>query len=460
MRQQRSVRQSALSRQTHGSSLIALSCIATMYGCPSTAVEPSGAGSTLGDRSADSSAPKGRIGLAGLLPESERYEIEPRVPSDWVGHELGASAGKWRYAGRPVKASNVTFATPIFDSDATPVAEPENPTMMLITDDEIIEMDVPDADLLRIAKELTARGYASGSLGDFPDESVSVNEEEVLVQKGWSGNVDNRSNLGFANHGTATPYRYIGQLKGDGSTQTTTGGCSGSFVWANGDKGYIITAAHCVIDIVTGNHNDIDFWPRQDRCLTETGGAVSPCTQGPYGEWDADAKVLWSHFANNCVGPGSTYDAACMANDIAMVRVRQRPGASYPGGFSFGWYNSAFLDSQTKYHRGYPNCGDSGDPVPTSPKICLNRTLYGDGSFSKDSGSWPSNGIPRLYNFSSDLSVNHSGGPTYYSAGPVLFGVAIFQTCIGSACGGATNVNVLRALDEATYTQYINFMAL
>jgi hypothetical protein len=158
------------------------------------------------------------------------------------------------------------------------------------------------------------------------------------------------------------------------------------------------------------------------------------------------------------MGPGAVYTNACKANDIALVRVTTTdPTEGFPGSMAFGYASSSFLDGVNKYHRGYPDCGQAGDPLPAAPKICLNRTLYGDTAFSKDAGTWLSGTYPRLYAHSSDMSRGHSGGPAYYTTANKVFGVNIYETCIGSACSG-TQVNTLRALDVETFEMFLTFM--
>lgn len=303
------------------------------------------------------------------------------------------------------------------------------------------EVEIDDADLELVAEALRQMGVSEPT--DTVTDSVADDES---VQKGWSNGVDNRIDRGIARHGgwpagaNVWPYRTIGQLKPDGSTATTTGNCTATFVGSAGDANtrYILSAAHCYWDPNTGNYLDPDFWPRQDRCLDNQGNAVANCQQGPYGEWDGGVWMMYTYYVNNCIAMSPSTDD-CKANDIAVQRVHRQTGASFSGAQGFGPWKPTDLTGFTKYHRGYPNCSGPGDPNPSPPTICLPRTLYGDGAFSISSGDMHDAGDwPRRYLFSSDVSAGHSGGPAYFSSGGnhYVFGVAVWQDCVGASCSG------------------------
>ncbi len=395
-----------------------------------------------------------------IIPESQRVEVAPQVPSDWIGHRIGASPGTWRHMGNMRMATaDEKFVMPILDTDKRSAPNP-NPHSMVIGDPvskKLYEVEMAPADLAKIANVLRRAGADAPT--EFADDPI---EEDVAPERGWSNGIDNRIDRGDGKYAQSTwPYRTIGQLKRNGLLETHNGHCTATFIGSAGDANtrYIVTASHCLWS-GAGTYLDPDFWPRQDRCLDNQGNAIAGCDQGPYGEWDGGQWMMYTYFVNNCVGIAA-FTAECSANDIAVMRVHRRPGASFPGAMGFAAWNTNDLNGVGKYHRGYPNCNGSGDPVPAAPFQCLPRTLYGDNAFSIDNGSSVQNGWPRRYAYSADLSPGHSGGPSYfYDNGNVyVFGTASTESCSGAACVGF-KVNHMRNVTWHWYNAMLNFMGL
>jgi V8-like Glu-specific endopeptidase len=319
------------------------------------------------------------------------------------------------------------------------------------------EIEMDDLELAKVAKVLAAAGYTA------PTHAEVGMDRDLPGEKGWSNGVDNRSDLGDGTFAQDTwPYRTIGQMKVNGTAETSNGNCTATFVGSAGDANtrYILTASHCMW-AVGGAYNDPDFWPRQDRCLTNQGAAIAGCDQGPYGEWDGGQWLMYTFFINNCAGLGSL-STDCQNNDIAIMRVHRQTGASFPGAQGFAYWSKTDLDGVSKFHRGYPNCNGAGDPVPVAPTICLPRTLYGDGAFTIGNGlSVDGDGWPRRYDYSADISPGHSGGPSYFSSGGnhYVFGVASVETCSGSSCTAA-RPNRMRAVTAHWFNEMLGFMGL
>jgi V8-like Glu-specific endopeptidase len=401
----------------------------------------------------------------GLFPEQARKEVAPLVSKTWAGHDLGISPGKWKLIGEMKLAGpNEEFKRPTLD-ESLPSAPDLHPNSVVIGDPatkKMYSVDLDAKELSELGKVLQAAGYANPTVKD--GEAANLGTDSSTVKKGWSNGVDNRNDLGDGSQAQdAWPYRTIGQLKNDGQSSTTNGFCTATFVASAGDADtrYIITASHCMWSTSTGAYQDPDFYPRQDRCLNNTGGAVAGCSQAPYGVWDGGQWMMMQYFIDNCAGQ-PTLTAECVANDITVMRVHRQSGGSFPGAQGLAYWGKTDLDGVLKYHRGYPNCGGAGDPVPAAPKVCLPRTLYGDGAFSIGSGlSVDGDGWPRRYKYSTDISPGHSGGPSYFSSGGnhYVFGTASTQDCSGSSCTG-TQVNTMRAMNAFFFNASLSFMGL
>ena len=165
---------------------------------------------------------------------------------------------------------------------------------------------------------------------------------------------------------------------------------------------------------------------------------------------------MYTYFSSNCAGL-SSFGTDCVARDIVVQRVHRESGGSFPGAQGFAYWGSDDLDGISKFHREYPNCNGSDDPQTN----CRSRTLYGDGSFTIDDGSWTLNGWPRIYKASTDTSKGHSGGPAYFTdaGNKYIFAVDSAEDCSGSSCTGS-RPNYFRAIDEDWFDEMVGFMGL
>jgi hypothetical protein len=377
-------------------------------------------------------------------------EVAPRVSANWIGHSLGVSPGKWRYAGKmKMAAPGTTWEPPVLNPDApsVPNTRPSAVTLGDPRTGNMFDIEMADSDLKQIAAAMQARGLLDAQVP--PGATVEEPSPED-VSKGWSTGVDNRLDRGIARLGVGSfPSSAIGQLKQDGTAEGTAGHCSAAFVGPRDPDGaaYIMSAAHCLWNRTTDEYLDPDFFPRHDRCRNNQNQDLASCNQSPFGVWDGGEWLMYTFFRDNC--RTGTYTNECRANDIVIMRVHPPAGVGFPGSLGVAFKTKAFLDARTKTHRGYPNCGGAGDPVPTAPTVCLTRTLYGDGAFTLGTGGSLEGDQPRVYPHSSDTSGGHSGGPTYYSDGGsiFLFGVNVSESCAGAACTAA-RPNTLRAVTQ------------
>ncbi len=403
-------------------------------------------------------------------------EVEPQASTSWAGISTGISRGNWKFIGEMKLADSdanpdaeftlptAEFTLPTMDA-SLPNAPDLHPNSVVIGDPatkKMYSVELDRNELTELGSVLQAAGYANPSLKD--SDTTSLATENANVKKGWSSGIDNRIDRGDGyTTQDAWPYRTIGQLKLNGASSTTNGFCTATFVGSagNADTRYIITASHCLWSTTNGTYNDPDFWPRQDRCLDNLGAAVAGCSEAPYGSWDGGQWIMMQYFVDNCAGLATISDE-CEANDIAVMRVSREAGGSFPGAQGLAYWSKASLDGVSKYHRGYPNCGGGGDPVPVAPKVCLPRTLYGDNAFTLGTGlSVDGDGWPRRYKYSTDTSGGHSGGPSYFSSGGghYVFGTSSTEDCAGSACT-VSQPNTMRPLDAFFYNSALSFMGL
>lgn len=384
----------------------------------------------------------------------ERTEVAPQVRHDWIGHRLGASAGRWFYRGTLKKApegAKPATITSVSNEPSVPLEGPD--TFAVIGENgDVHEIIMPSADLQKVAAELTAKGWANGT----PVDGV---EEPEQIEKGWSNGTDNRIPRGIHELGlTSTESNRIGQLDGY---------CTATFVGTPETDYYVITAAHCLFEDGTGDWLDPDFTPRRDGCRTNTGALISGCDTSPYGVWNGGVYMTYQYYLDNCRGVNQTTQG-CLQRDIALIRVARPSGVGFPGAHGFGTWDSTALNGFTKRHRGYPNCGGAGDPDDTggsagANNVCRNNTLYGDpnacslGEYSNADGD----GWNRNIQHSCDMSGGHSGGPMYFSSGGLyVFGVNIAEV---SGCHDTctqTRPNKMRRITPEFYGFMLNFMGI
>lgn len=258
-------------------------------------------------------------------------------------------------------------------------------------------------------EELKApRSDTTRETGDGDAERLEASEN-----KGWSGGSDNRTRRDVSGWGTSfNPYNRFAFV---GS------GCSGTIIRQTQNGTFALTAAHCLYDD-NGNPIWTTVQPRRDGSTL------------PYGTWDVVAIHRYDAWIDDECYSGSTQDDDCRKYDIALMELSPRSGAVYPGGMTYGSYSTSTIESNTKYHRGYPGCGSGG-----APSGCVARTLYGDNSHGVDNFHEGN----RLFDHSSDTNGGHSGGPMYfYQNGQAKFyGVNSGNYCTGSACSD-TYVNI------------------
>jgi hypothetical protein len=413
------------------------------------------------------------IGLAGLMAlalstacsatdesaprpfeTGEKTEVAPQVRTDWVGHRLGASAGRWFYRGTLEKApegAQPPTITSVSSEPSTPLKGPDS-FAVIGEDGDVHEVVMPSVDLQKVASELAARGWANGT----PSTDETLGDE---VEKGWSSGTDNRIPRGLHELGLgSSAANRTGQLDAN---------CSATFVGTPETDYYVITAAHCLFEKDTGAWLDPDFIPRRDSCRTNTGAAIANCDTRPYGTWDGGVYMTYQFYLDNCRGV-NTGTQACLQRDIALIRVSRPANENFPGAYGFGTWSSDELSAFTKLNRGYPNCGGDGDPDDTGGSagpnnVCRSSTLYGDanacslGSFSNPDGD----GWNRNIRHSCDASGGMSGGPMYFSSGGLfVFGVNIAETtgCFDNCT--ETRPNVMRRITPEFYGFMLNFRGI
>jgi len=283
------------------------------------------------------------------------------------------------------------------------------PMVMIDEKGTVYSAKFSDDELALITRVLEAEGLQNGRVGD--DGGIEPNHDED-APKAWAHGTDNRSVLGLneypiSSSGDAVLYQRIGQV---GS------GCSGTLVGTPETDYYYLTAAHCIFSDA-GNYTAPKFYPRRDSCQNKLGSSLSSCDTKPYGEWTSGGAYTYEYFVENCSSSDDNYGDTCASYDIAIVRVSKPSGESFPGAFGFGSYSNSFIKDRTNYIRGYPNCGQDGDPddsggcaSPTS--VCRNNTLYGA---SGDMGDTYNSG--RRSKFGIDISRGQSGSGIYLNDG-------------------------------------------
>ncbi len=238
---------------------------------------------------------------------------------------------------------------------------------------------------------------ASRHMAKLPNEyklkGERLSDKEIMrdgaVKKSWSNATDNRTRRAIADGFSDTNSIY--QRLAD------YGGCSATVLSATSTRMVAITAAHCVFT-AGNNFSNSKLRPRRN-------GSTSPT----WGSWSAYAFGYYPQYLNNDCD--DNWDGGdCIKHDIALVIASPDSGATAPSGMGWGYRPKSFLDSHSKYRRGYPGCSNGHSPSP-----CTTNNLYGDGALSvgsfskKDGDNWN-----RQIRFSSDANPGDSGSGLYY----------------------------------------------
>ena len=381
--------------------------------------------------------------------------VAPQVADDWIGYQLGADPGDWYDMGE-VRLGQAALGDPSAPGApaATGTAFVET-TRLSIVDLEArrhFQYQPDPASQHQVARWFEARGAGAPDFGEEPpdadtgslafaveqDSALKADQEQGLVNKGWSDRIDNRIPRGIGDGGytqSTWPYRTIGFVKTiDATSWDDDFGCSGAFV---GDKAYnyfVLTTAHCLWN-ANGSPVPSSFEPRRDRADT------------PYGSWVANRYYTYAAWLNNeCYNPtnGNTND--CRKHDIALMRVSRPSGKIFPGHLGYAAKTNSQLNQLAKYSRAYPLC-----ILPGAPSSCSSHTLYGDTNQCVLAGpSHPdSDGYDRLILHSCDSSGGQSGAPLYYT-GSIAFAVEVSGfNCFGPGtplCSDPATPNRLRRI--------------
>ena len=252
-----------------------------------------------------------------------------------------------------------------------------------------------------------------------PDENIHERRRpmeyeikmEDSVRKSWSNAHDSRTRRAIADgYGDShSIYQSIADY----------GGCSANVLTANWNRMVEITAAHCIF------RADNSF--STSRIRPRRNGSTSPT----WGSWTVNLFGYYpAYLDNNCEQSWS--GSNCIKHDIALIVASPDAGATPPQGMGWGYRPGSFLNSHTKYRRGYPGCSHSH-----SPSGCTTNNLYGDGQLSvgnfahKDHDNWN-----RRIRFSSDLNPGDSGSGLYYyrNGFPYVFAVTSAEQSCKESC--------------------------
>jgi len=289
---------------------------------------------------------------------------------------------------------------------------------------------VKRGELTKISQAV-APGAQERRIGDKkPSREERAQEDQVT--KGWSNATDTRTRRAIADGYSDKNSVYQNFADYGGGTATV--------LYASASHMVAITAAH-VIYQDDGSFSTSKISPRMDN------GSTSPT----WGSWTAYKFGYFPAFLDNNCAAIFTF-SSCAKYDIALVFATPDSNVNgYPNGLGWGYRSQSFLDSHTKYSRGYPGCGSGYGPSP-----CTENTLYGDTSFSVGSfGDTDSDGWPRTLYHSSDTSPGQSGSSLYYyrDGNPYVFGVGSGQTCQEDC--NSSRPNFARAHNEVWY-DFIN----
>ena len=256
-------------------------------------------------------------------------------------------------------------------------------------------------------------------LSKLPDENIRERRKptdyeikmEDTVRKSWSNAHDSRSRRAIADgfSDSHSIYQSIADY----------GGCSANVLTANWNRMVAITAAHCIYQS-DNSYSTAKIRPRRN-------GSTSPT----WGSWTVTLFGFYpAYLNNNC--EQNWNGGVCIQHDIALIVASRDSGATPPQGMGWGYRPGSFLNSHTKYRRGYPGCNN-----PHSPSNCTGNNLYGDGSLTvgnfsqQDHDNWN-----RRLKFSSDLNPEDSGSGLYYyrDGYPYVFAVTSAEDTCGANC--------------------------
>ena len=392
--------------------------------------------------------------------------VDPMLPADWVGYQLGVSPGTWTDLGH-------VDTPPAPGADQAP--EDLNDHSFVKYDpvtQHVYKVEMSNEALRAVAQALEARGYADGSDGTVAADAGAASAEselaepgaandDPLVEKGWSGGTDDRIPKGlFEAPYNQSRYRKLGMAESAGKA------CSGTLV-GDQDNPYMLFAAHCLWWEASQTYiSGYKFAPRRDGCKKDDGSDMSNCDTTPYGEWSSGTWTVPTYYYNSCRYQEDLSDA-CIANDIAIKKLTQPSGETHPGAFAFTYEGEPYLASYEKWNRGYPACAQAGSPATGSTvnpnKPCRSYTLYGDrnqvelGAFTQtDSDGWR-----RVVEHSADQNFGMSGSAFYSEIGSTwkVWGVSSYGGNCYSGCSDPTP-NKMRRITPWWYDVMLNTMGL
>jgi hypothetical protein len=326
----------------------------------------------------------------------------PFLQDDWAEAHGGAKPGNLKEVEREKRTGIDTEKLDLLpqvkeDDDAEDLSQEDIPSLGGLPRQVSFEFfDIGSNRFFRYTVDRAELAKASRSISRLPNEhqlkgerptKADLDSENAIV-KSWSNATDNRIRRAIADgySDTHSIYRRLADY----------GGCSATVLSANNSRMVAITAAHCVFT-AGNNFSTSKIRPRRN-------GSTSPT----WGSWTAYAFGYYPQFPDgNCE---DNFRSACIKHDIALVLATPDSGATPPSGMGWGYRPKSFLDSHSKYRRGYPGCSN-----PHSPASCTANNLYGDGGLSvgsfskKDSDNWN-----RQIRFSSDVNPGDSGSGLYY----------------------------------------------
>ena len=267
-------------------------------------------------------------------------------------------------------------------------------------------------ELARASRAVSASLEENGGLTAAVRDDTLDRESEV--RKSWSNATDNRIRRSIADGWSDNNWVY--------QNLADYGGCSATVLSATSTRMIALTAAHCIYS-AGGAYVYTSIRPRRNGGTSPTWGSWKPTGFGYYPSFlDNDCEDNWD-------------GSVCIKHDIALVIAAPEAGAKPPSGMGWGYRPKSFLDSHSKYRRGYPGCG-----YGHSPSGCTTNNLYGDGALSVgsftdlDADDWN-----RRIKFSSDVNPGDSGSGLYYyrDGNPYVFAVTsaedtCYQNCSSS----------------------------